>query len=299
LTLRIAYFGLPLAALLLLEDGRRIDIALLSRTDAVGGRRLRRMLGPDKVWVRGQLAQEEIAARLRNIAPDLVVSWFWTTKLPMAWVGIAPLGGIGVHPSLLPRHRGPDPYFAAIDQGDTITGVTVHRIAADYDTGPMLATRELEISERWNAWQLARRLDRPSLALLRETVGKLAAGEVILERIQDEALATWAPMPSLADCALRWSWSSERVLRRIRALSPAPGAFTEIRGMILTILEARLAGEYPRVLAAGEAAVVGGTAVIRTADGAVSLVRGEIEGQILDEGGLARLVARGGDLVIG
>jgi methionyl-tRNA formyltransferase len=298
-TLRIAYFGLPLAALLLLEDGRRIDIALLSRTDAVGSRRLRRKLGQNRVFVRGELAQDEVASRLREIAPDLVVSWFWTTKLPVAWVQNARLGGIGVHPSLLPRHRGPDPYFAAIDQGDATTGVTVHRIEADYDTGPILAAREVEIAEEWNAWQLARRLDRPSLALLRETVAKLSSGEPIPERAQDEAEATWAPMPSLTDCALRWSWTSAKVLRRIRALSPMPGAFTEIQGVILTILAARPIKDYPRALVSGEAAVVGDTAVIRTIDGAIALVRGEIEGSVLDEGALARLVARGINLVIG
>jgi methionyl-tRNA formyltransferase len=240
-----------------------------------------------------------MAARLRTIAPDLVVSWFWTTKLPLAWVKLARLGGIGVHPSLLPRHRGPDPYFAAIDAGDTVTGVTVHRIEADYDTGAILAARNVTIGESWNAWQLARRLDRPSLSLLRETVAKMSAGESILERAQDEGAATWAPLPSLADCALRWSWTSAKVLRRIRALSPVPGAFTEIQGQILTILAARPAPDYPRALASGEAAVVGGTAVIRTADGAIALVRGEIEGAVLDEGGLASLVARGANLVIG
>lgn len=299
MTLRIAFFGLPLAALLLLEDGRQIDIALLSRTDSVGGRRLRRKLGPDRVFVRGQLTQEEIAVRLQLIEPDLVVSWFWTTKLPPALVKIARLGGIGVHPSLLPRHRGPDPYFAAIDQGDSITGVTVHRIEAEYDTGAILAARKAQISEEWNAWQLARHLDRPSLALLRETVGKLAAGEPTAERAQTESEATWAPLPSLSDCALRWSWSTAKVLRRIRALSPIPGAFTEIQGRILTILTARAATQYPRALAAGEAAVVGTTVVIRTADGAIALVRAEIEGSVWDEGGLASLVARGRDLVVG
>jgi methionyl-tRNA formyltransferase len=298
-TLRIAFFGLPLAALLLLEDGRRIDIALLSRTDAPGGRRLRRRLGVDRVFARGELAQEEIASRLRIIAPDLVISWFWTTKLPLAWVKLARLGGIGVHPSLLPRHRGPDPYFAAIDEGDAVTGVTVHRIEADYDTGAILAAGNVTIAESWNAWQLARRLDRPSLSLLRETIAKMAAGEPIPERAQDERLATWAPLPSLADCALRWSWTSAKVLRRIRALSPVPGAFTEIRGQILTILAARPTPDYPRALASGEAAVVGKTAIIRTVDGAIALVRGEIEGSVLDEGGLASLVARGANLVIG
>jgi methionyl-tRNA formyltransferase len=177
--------------------------------------------------------------------------------------------------------------------------VTVHRIEADYDTGAILATRNVEIAESWNAWQLARRLDRPSLSLLRETVAKLSAGEPIAERSQDEAGATWAPLPSLSDCALRWSWTTAKLLRRIRALSPVPGAFTEIQGLMLTILAARPAADYPRALASGEAAVVGRTAVIRTADGAVALIRGEIEGSVLDEGGLASLVARGANLVIG
>lgn len=127
---------------------------------------------------------------------------------------MARLGGIGVHPSLLPRHRGPDPYFAAIDQGDDVTGVTVHRIAADYDTGEILGARNVAIAESWNAWQLARRLDRPSLSLLRETVAKLSAGETLPALVQDESEATWAPLPSLSDCALRWSWTTERVLRR-------------------------------------------------------------------------------------
>jgi methionyl-tRNA formyltransferase len=298
-TLRIAYFGLPLAALLLLEDGRQIDIALLSRTDAVGGRRLRRRLGEDRVFARGELPQDELETRLGDIRPDLVVSWFWTTKLPVSLVRNARLGGIGVHPSLLPRHRGPDPYFAAIDQGDEETGVTVHRIEAEYDTGAILGALRLAISPEWNAWQLARRLDRPSLMLLRETVGKIAAGEEVSERDQDESRATWAPLPSLSDCALRWSWTTDKVLRRIRALSPAPGAFTEIQGSVLTILAARATDQYPRALAAGEAAVVGATVVIRTADGAAALVRGEIDGSVLDEEGLAALVARRGNLVIG
>ena len=154
------------------------------------------------------------------------MSWFWTTKLPASIIECNRLGGIGVHPSLLPRHRGPDPYFAAIDQGDKVTGVTVHRIGDEYDTGSILASQEVPIDEDWNAWQLARKLDRPSIALLRKTVAELAAGKTPVESVQDEARATWAPPPTLTDCALRWSWPTEQLLRRIRALAPAPGAFT-------------------------------------------------------------------------
>ena len=298
MSLRIAFFGLPLAALLLMRDGHEIAFSVLSRADAPGRRRLTRRLG-GRVVLRGELSEHRLAERIRAEEPDLLVSWFFTAKLPMSIVHAAKRGGIGVHPSLLPRHRGPDPYFAAIDQGDQVTGVTVHRIEAEYDTGPILASRELVIEPHWDSWQLARRLDRPSLSLLRETVRRLAAGEEVPERAQDEAAASLAPIPSDADCALTWSWPVERLLRRVRALAPSPGAFTEIGGHIVTVLAARAAADFPRALVAGEAAVVGDRVIIRAGDGAVELLRGEIDGELLGATGLVGFVARCRDLVIG
>jgi methionyl-tRNA formyltransferase len=295
--LRIAFFGLPLAALLLLADGHSIAVAVLTGRDVPGRRRLTRRLGGEHVHVRGELSDGELVTRMRENGTDLLVSWFFTAKLPFSVVRAARLGGIGVHPSLLPRHRGPDPYFAAIDQGDRVTGVTVHRIEEEYDTGAILASQTVAVADDWNAWQLARRLDRPSLALLRETVARLRAGEKIPEREQDETQASLAPLPSAADCALSWSWSTQRILRRIRALAPAPGAFTEIGGHLVTVLAARLAPDAPRALVAGEAAVVDGAAVVCAADGAIELVHGEIDGQPVDGPTLASIVARSRDLI--
>jgi methionyl-tRNA formyltransferase len=296
--LRLAFFGLPLAALLLLADGHQIAFSVLSRPDAPGRRRLSRLLR-ERVFLRGDLSDGEIRARMQGEGPDLLVSWFFTAKLPMSIVSLAKGGGIGVHPSLLPRHRGPDPYFAAIDQGDEVTGVTAHRIEAEYDTGAILGQRELAIDPTWNAWQLARRLDRPSLALLRDTVRRLAEGNAIVERPQDERAATMAPSPSDDDCALVWTWPVERLLRRIRALSPSPGAFTEIGDDIVTILAARAATDFPRALGPGEAAVVDGRAIVRAHDGALELLSGEIDGVALDERGLVAVVASNRDLVLG
>jgi methionyl-tRNA formyltransferase len=296
--LRLAFFGLPLAALLLLDDGHEITLGVLSRADAPGRRRLTRRLG-GRVHLRGDLTVDQIVAKLNAAPPDLLVSWFFTSKLPMSIVRAARSGAIGAHPSLLPRHRGPDPYFAAIDQGDAVTGVTVHRIEAEYDTGAILGRRELRLDPEWNAWQLARRLDRPSLALLRATVGRLAAGEIVPEEPQDEALATFAPTPTDEECALVWSWPVERLLRRVRALAPSPGAFTEIGGEILTILSARAAPTFPRALSPGEAAIVGDRAVIRAGDGAVQLLSGEVDGRVLDERGLVGVIARNRELVVG
>jgi methionyl-tRNA formyltransferase len=294
---RIAFFGLPLAALLLLADGHEIVFAVLSRPDTPGRRRLARRLG-GSVHLRGERTDEQIAAHMKATRPDLLVSWFFTAKLPMSIVRAARGGGIGVHPSLLPRHRGPDPYFAAIDQGDRVTGVTAHRIEAEYDTGAILGRREIAIDPSWNAWQLAKKMDRPSLALLRETVRRLAVGEVLPEEPQNEADATLAPAPTDDDCALVWTWPVERILRRVRALAPSPGAFAEIGEDVVTIVEARAAARFPRALSPGEAAVVGDRAVIRAGDGAVELVSGEIDGEPLDAKGLVGVVARNRDLVI-
>src|SRR5262249_3710263 len=154
--LRIAFFGLPLAALLLAQDGHEIVYAAVCRPQAIGVRRLKRTLGAS-VEMRPDVKSSVTFARVRDARPDLVVSWFWTTKIPARLVELAPLGGFGVHPSLLPRHRGPDPYFWAIDLGDEVTGVTAHRLAAEYDTGAILGSRTLPIDPAWNAWTLAKR----------------------------------------------------------------------------------------------------------------------------------------------
>jgi methionyl-tRNA formyltransferase len=220
-------------------------------------------------------------ARLRGAAPELLVSWFWTTKLPEPLLAVAPRGAFGVHPSLLPRHRGPDPYFWAIDAGDEVTGVTAHLLSGEYDTGAILAQRTLRIDPSWNAWQLARALDRPSLALLREIARDLRANQVPQE--QDERRATLAPAPSDEELEIDWKQPTERILRRVRAAAPWPGAWTFFGDEAVTVVRAEAARSFPRALEPGEAAVVDGRAVVRTADGAVALLGGRMESAEEDE----------------
>lgn len=275
---RVAFLGLPLAALLLAHDGHDVVFAGLSRPGSPGERRLRRRLGGGRVVARGERSDAEIVDEVERARADLLVSWFWTRKIPPSAVGSTRLGGVGVHPSLLPRHRGPDPYFAAIDAGDLETGVTAHRIDAEYDTGAVLGRRALAIDPSWNAWALARALDRPSLALLREIVGAMARGERLDELAQDESLATRADAPDDDACGLDFSWPTAKLVRRVRALAPTPGAFFEIGDALVMLTEARPATSFPRVLLPGEAAVFGGAPLVRTSDGALEVVRGEIDG---------------------
>ena len=207
--------------------------------------------------------------RLSGEAFDLLVSWYWTRRLPARVLDRPRLGAVGVHPSLLPRHRGPNPFFAAIDAGDAVTGVTVHRLTPAYDEGDVLAQESLEVGER-NAWELARALDRPGLHALRRVVRRFIHGEILDAKPQREVDATWAPEPVGNLLSVDWRWPTERVLGRIRALSPVPGLAIEIRGTNLFVTRASPAKDFPLTLLPGEAASTRRGVVIRTSDGSIS-----------------------------
>jgi methionyl-tRNA formyltransferase len=287
--MRIAFFGLPLAAIALARDGHAIVYAGICRR-APGLRRLATQIAPGRTWLVPDTARRETVDRVREAAPDLVVSWFWTRKLPPEILALAP--SLGVHPSLLPRHRGPDPYFWAIDAGDEITGVSAHRLDVEYDTGAVFARRALVIDPTWNAWRLARALDRPSLALLRQVAGSFAAGGPPDPEPQDPRGATEAPEPAEEDLAIRYAWTSARIERRVRAAAPWPGAWTEIGDRVVTLVRVRPTTVFPKALERAEAAVRrDGLAVVRTCDSAIELLEGRDEDdRPLGLADLARLV---------
>jgi methionyl-tRNA formyltransferase len=283
---KIAYFGMPLGALLLARDGHDLVIVGISRDEALGLRRARKTFGP-RLFVRPEVSSPATIKRIAALEPELIVSWFWTKRLPAELLAIAP--AIGVHPSLLPRHRGPDPYFWAIDSGDETTGVTAHMLEPAYDTGAILAQVPLRIDPSWNAWTLAKKLDRPSLALLREVVEKLPDPHP-----QNDADATEAPAPTEGMLELRWNQPADAIARRVRAAAPWPGAFTEIGGETVVLLDVKPTRDYPRALEPGEAAVrKDGVAVVRAKDHALELRfgRNEADDALLDAAGIARLVS--------
>jgi methionyl-tRNA formyltransferase len=296
--LRIAFFGLPLAALLLHADGHEIVHAGVCRRGALGTRRLVRILGRDRVSIMPRLTDASFASRLRATRPDLLVSWFWTKRIPESLLRLAPLGSVGVHPSLLPRHRGPDPYFWTILRGDREAGVSAHRLEREYDTGAVLGQKRIPVDPTWTAWTLAKRLDRPSLALLRDIVRDFAEGRPPIERPQDPEAATEAPSPSEEALRLDPKRDSAASLERlVRAASPYPGAVMEIEGEVIVVTRAAVVSA-PRALAPGEAATVNGRAVVRAADTGLAVLAGRLVGVTdddeieLGEGELAALVAR-------
>ncbi len=267
--LRLAYVGLPLGALLLERDGHDFVWVGLSRRDSLGTRRAQRVFG-DRVAVTPKLDGPTLR-RVREQGANYLVSWFWTKRVPPAW--LKSFGGqtLGVHPSLLPRHRGPDPIFWAIDAGDAVTGVSAHRLEVEYDVGDVLAQRTVPIDDDVNGWKLAKRLDRPSLAVLRDLLGRVRSGDALQALPQDENLATEAPALEDDDLSIVWSWDASRISRRIRAASPWPGAWTEVGETLVTLVRASVRDAAPAALSPGEAWVDGDRAFVRCGLGALEL----------------------------
>jgi methionyl-tRNA formyltransferase len=199
-----------------------------------------------------------------------------------------------VHPSLLPRWRGPDPCFWAIDSDDAETGVTAHRLDAEYDTGAMLGRARLPIDPSWDAWALARALDRPSLTLLRDLCRRWAAGESVREEPQRDADVTHAPAPDDALLELDWTQPASAIAHRVRAAAPYPGAWTFLGDEALVVTRA-VSAPAPKGLEPGEAAIVDGVVVVACADGGVALRAGrrvadDDREEPLDAAGIAELL---------
>ncbi len=241
--MRILYFGIPLGALALARAGFPPAAAVVGPLDLPGRRRLRRTLPRALLLGLPNLDVPEVQATLRSTEPDLVLSFFWPRRIPAEVLGWAP--ALGTHPSLLPRWRGPDPYYWAIAAGDTKTGVTLHRLGSEYDTGPIVAQTSVAIEPDDDAWSLAKRLDRPALALLIDAARRRAQGDPLLGTPQDPAGVTWAPVPRAEDLAIDWRQPAETIARRVRAAAPRPGATAQLGGAVVRVLRVALARETP------------------------------------------------------
>ena len=285
--MRILYLGLPLGAACLSRRGHRPIVAALAPLDLPGRRRVRRTIARAGTLVLGRpdLTDPQVLRTLRTAKPDAVLSWFWPARIPEAVLALAPRGAFGTHPSLLPRWRGPDPYFWAIASGDTETGVTLHRLGPDYDTGAIVAQRRVPIDAHDDAWSLARKLDRPALELLVECADRLAAGETLEGAPQDERAASWAGAPTARDLAVDWHRSVDEVLRLVRAAAPSPGATALLGETHVAVLRARrFSGELPRALLVAEALRTDAGPAVRVANGAVQIDRVRTEDGALLEG---------------
>ena len=233
---RIVFAGTPdfaLASLRALVESGRKPVAVLTQPDRPAGRGKKLTASPVKLYAERQgipvqqpatLRDEQAAAELATLEPDVLVVAAYGLILPQAVLDIPRQGCINVHASILPRWRGAAPIQAAILAGDTKTGISLMAMTAGLDCGPVFHVEELDIGADETAGELHDRLAALGGEALVAHLDVILAGDI--EAVpQDDAQTTYAPKIDKQDARIDWSVTASEAARRIRAYNPFPGAY--------------------------------------------------------------------------
>lgn len=206
--------------------------------------------------------------KLVEWSPDVIVVAAFGQILRQNVLDLPRYGCVNVHASLLPRWRGAAPIQAAILHGDEVSGVTIMKMDAGIDTGPILAQRSIPIQADDDAESLGKKLATLGAELLIETLPAYLCGE-IQPQPQDESRATYAPMLKKEEGELSFLQPAEYLERKIRAYFPWPGAFMIWDSQLLKVKRAFV--RQQNLIPAGKRSVVDGLPAIGTADGVLVL----------------------------
>jgi methionyl-tRNA formyltransferase len=231
------------------------------------------------VWQPLSLRPPEEMERLANLRPEVIVVAAFGLLLPQSILDIPPLGCVNIHPSLLPRHRGPSPVAAAILAGDEITGVSIMLLDKGMDTGPLLAQQQVPVSPEDTTGSLAARLAQIGGQLLMQTLPLWLEGK-LTPQPQDEAKATYSKLVTKEEGKMDWQRPAIELWRKVRAFQPWPGCYTTWQGRLLKIMETIPlpgGGEPGRVIAIKE--TQGAPVGVQAGEGVLGLLQLQLEGK--------------------
>ncbi|WP_324678207.1 methionyl-tRNA formyltransferase [Hymenobacter sp. GOD-10R] len=224
----------------------------------------------------------ELTEWITTTQPTAVLVLTFPWRVPAAVLALPPQGFLNFHFAALPGYRGPEPTFWQLRNGEPAGAVTVHRMAADFDTGPVLVALPVPIRPHDTHG-----LHRGQLALAgvqagRQLLAGLRGTATLPEQPQDEAVARYWPRPTLADLCVRWAEPAEAIARLARAANPwNRGALATLRGQLLRVLSAT---PRPETVAAPPGTVVlaapGQALLVACGDGQVL----QLDVVALDEG---------------
>lgn len=260
--MRLIFAGTPHFAQVALEALVRAghDIVLvLTQPDRAAGRGMKALPSPVKQSAlnRGlELAQpvtlrdSAVQKLIGDAGAQAMIVAAYGFILPAAVLALPAMGALNIHASLLPRWRGAAPIQRAILAGDRETGITIMRMDAGLDTGPILSQQGIAITDEDDSGTLHERLALLGADMIVRVLSALQAGRAG-ERPQSEEGVTYASKVHKAETILDWSRPAADLARAVRAFRPAPGAGTFIDGMPAKVWRASASSEAPGAAAPG------------------------------------------------
>lgn len=215
---------------------------------------------------------------IREREPELIVVAAFGQILPKELLELPPLGCLNVHASLLPAYRGAAPIQHALLDGQEKTGVTIMKMDEGLDTGDMLAVSEVVISPEETGGSLFDKLMAEGAELLVRMLPDYAAGRITPVKQPSESTTAYAGMLKKEDGLIDFHESADVILRKIRALSPWPSAYTHLDGRTFKIWQAHRTSEDP-FGPAGALRAENGTLCVVTGDGVIALDEVQMEGK--------------------
>lgn len=233
--LRIVFMGTSNFALPALESlikNKWTVLLVITEPDKPAGRGRIIMSPPVKKFAQKykiSLAQPQrisaLSSQLSALKPDLIIVAGYGQILPKEILEIPKYGCLNIHPSLLPKYRGPSPIPSAILAGEKETGISIIKITPRMDGGPILAQKEIEIKTNDTAETLSRKLSQLGTKILLDMIPKWLKGQIKL-RWQDEKKASYTKILRKKEGKINWNRSAEQIERALRAYFPWPGSFT-------------------------------------------------------------------------
>jgi methionyl-tRNA formyltransferase len=197
-------------------------------------------------------AREQVAA----LKPGLLVSFAYGRIFGPKFLALFPLGGINVHPSLLPQYRGPSPIQAAILNRDAVTGITIQQLANEMDSGDILAQEQVRLTGRETTGTLSEIMAQKACTLLPQVLAQIASGAK-RPKPQDHGKASYCSFVSREEALIDWHRSAVEIDTAVRAYNPWPLARTVHKGKDLYIIRASVYSYIGREAKAKQAGTPG------------------------------------------
>lgn len=296
--MKIIFLGTPELAIEVLHavHEEHSIVAVLTQPDKPHGRSKKLIPSPVSIEAeklglqvyKPEKITDDLIQTLKALEADIFLTFAYGIILPEPFLKITPLGGINIHPSKLPKLRGPSPIKTALLNGAVVSGITIQKVHKKVDRGDILFRKSFDITPEDDEVSLEEKVGRMSADIINSVLYEYSAKK-ITPIPQNENDATYCTMFKKEDGRIDWSKPAASIINKIRAFSRWPVAFTFLEGKKVNIFKAHLNGEFDfedfdnyhpgRIVKADKKSGI----LVKTKDALISIQRLQLEGKnILD-----------------